>query len=194
MPESLIVQLKSPGVKCATSRIDHMSWHKPSHRTDPAPLTSFFFYFIFFRRVWRETRPELMCLDISLHLLCHRSRGFQKASNFQSVDTGDDTEYHITCFNKGSNPRAVIGLKFMSIWVTENSIYFIERKGNGYKSNTSQRRCIQRNLQYTASHKELPLSLKQRLKQDIFLQFAVSVLEISHPVPDQAACSVFFQL
>lgn len=78
-----------------------MAQTQPQNRSSSTNVSLFFF-----PRVWRETRPQLMCLDISPHLLCHSWRGFQKAPNFQSVDTRDDTEYHITCFNKGAESKS----------------------------------------------------------------------------------------
>lgn len=46
-------------LKVASGSIHHMWWQEPSYTAHPAPVTSF-------PREWRGTRPELMCLDISL--------------------------------------------------------------------------------------------------------------------------------
>lgn len=60
MPQSTIAQLKSPGVKWETSSSDHMllAETQPHNRSSSSN--------VLFPRVWRETRHELMCLDISL--------------------------------------------------------------------------------------------------------------------------------
>lgn len=62
--KALLLSYKSPGMKQegggGGSSTDHMSWHKPSHVTNPAPALR-----SSPRRVWKETRVELMCLDVS---------------------------------------------------------------------------------------------------------------------------------
>lgn len=106
---------------------DHQHWPYVMAETQPHNRSSFA-GFLFFQRVWRETRLELICLDISLlthpSVLCLMKR-LPESSQFTVEQHWRwyDEIHHLfhSCSESNSSYR-------IRVYIIENSMFFTQRQ------------------------------------------------------------------